>query len=849
MDRRKDSDKQLDPPAVFRTPRPTGFQELIPPSHFQSQSAPPSTTTGSWGGTAYPSWEAAELRRENLRLKEELQRWTTKVDKTEDTRDKSRSLDRLAEPSNVTLAMSQQAEIISHQLHEIQRLESELSALQVSSAHLEATIAVRESTLSNLQGELTFLKSQNLTEVAALKTELEEVRKSSQQEKEALRNEVEELRQQSQLQVDFLREELESTKERSNHELALAQGKLQQIIEEVGVEQKRQEARVQECQQAVLKEYQAKLDELSGVYEAEATSLKHQIRASQQDLEAQCKEASQLKEKKDILQNQLSVTEAELASQNALVLQLKTYVGEQKSSKPGFEQEQLINQVQQLEDEKEALKITAELLQVRVTSLGDILALQETELGKKVHLQDPLKSESSQNLQCLLTRWREKVFSLLVQLKSQELSHRDGTKHLEKKVKELEEEVESGEQKAVLLLHSLEDKTAEAHMERVRNKTLQTEMLRSNEQMHGLQQRAEAGEKALRELADFVSRLKQQLMGQEEKWKAALSRLLGLGNRVSFATKRVDTIQGLVCRRVALAKLQQEEKLCVAGTDQEIQPSYEDLQAELHMLHDERDRLSVELKRGAQLIEKKVAEARERAESDLSKTKESLQSLQETLGAKAAVEQELRQRLEDTEKQLETTNNKLHRSAGAADSLRQEVAQLRGEYERAQQEKITEVETQLQKDLSEMEKALNTARREHAKAVVALRQAERQAARDKARSQELAKLQESAAQQEMARLEGRLQELERDKNVLMATLRQEGLLAQYRQNRLAAVPAKSIGKTGASPPSKESLFAVLDDLQTLGAAILEEEEADKNTNTITDTEKIQWEDKVLEKQQ
>ncbi|XP_058027775.1 coiled-coil alpha-helical rod protein 1 isoform X1 [Ahaetulla prasina] len=693
--------------------------------------------------------------------------------------------------------MSQQAEIISHQLHEIQRLESEVSALRVSSAQQEATIAARESTLSNLQGELTFLKSQTLTEAAILKTQLEEVKKSSQQEKEALRNELEELRKQSQLKADFLREELEATKERSNHEIALAQEELQLMREEREVERRRQETMVQECRQSVLKEYQTKLNELSEVYEAEATSLKRQICTFRQDLEAQRKEASQLREKKDILQNQLSMTEAELATQNALVLQFKTYVGEQKSSKPGFEQERLINRIQQLEDEKEALKMTAELLQVRVASLGDILTLQETELDKKVHLQDSLQSESSQKLQCLLTRWREKVFSLLVQLKSQELSHRDDIKRLEKK-------------------------------------TLQGEMLRSNEQMHGFQQRAEAGEKALRELADFVSRLKQLLMGQEERWKAALSRLLGLGNRVSFATKRVDTIQGLVCRKIALAKLQQEEKH-VAGTDQEIQPSYKDLQAELHMLHEERDRLSAELKHGAQLIEKKVAEARERVETDLSKTRETLQSLEETLEAKIAVERELRQQLETTEKQLETTNSELQRTATAADSLRQEVGQLRGEYERALQEKVTEVERQLRKDLSEMEKALNTARREHAKVVVALRQAERQAARDKARSEELATIQESATQQEMARLEGRLKELERDKNVLMATLRQEGLLAQYRKNRLSAVPAKSIGKTGTSPPSKESLFAVLDDLQTLGAAILEEEKPDKNTNTIMDT--------------
>lgn len=43
-----------------------------------------------------------------------------------------------------------------------------------------------------------------------------------------------------------------------------------------------------------------------------------------------------------------------------------------------------------------------------------------------------------------------------------------------------------------------------------------------------------------------------------------------------------------------------------------VHPPLEDLQAELQMLHEERDRLSMELKRGAQLIEKKVAEVQDK---------------------------------------------------------------------------------------------------------------------------------------------------------------------------------------------------------------------------------------------
>ncbi|XP_053153637.1 coiled-coil alpha-helical rod protein 1 isoform X2 [Hemicordylus capensis] len=791
-----------------------------------------------WGTTALLNWEAAELRRENQRLKDELHKWATKGNKTEVLGNRTRSLDREAEPSDVrhTLAMSQQAEIISHQLHEIQRLEAELAALRVASAQQESTMASRENVLSHLQEELSELRRQSQTEVAALKAELEAVGESSRLETEALRKELEELRRQSGLEADFLREELESSKARHGHEIGLAQKELQRVLEEAEAERKRQKEKARECLQAVLKEQQAELSRLSEAHGAEVASLKHQVCALQQDLEAQHQEVAQLRDKRDALQNQLSVAEAELTSQNALLLQLKTYVGEQDSRQPNAEREQLITRVQQLEEDKDALKITAELLQIRLASLSDILTLQETELSKKVQLQDPLQSESSEKLQCLMTRWREKVFSLLVQLKSQELSHTDTTKLLQRKVKELEEEVAFREQKVTLLLHSLEDKTAEANMERVRNKTLQAEALRSKELAQNLQQKAEAGENALWGLREFVSRLHQHLMGQEETWKAALSRLVGLGNRVAFAAKRVDTIQGLVCQKVALAKLQQEEKSGPARPDQErIHPPYEDLQVELQMLHEERDRLSVELKRGAQLIEKKVAEAHERAESDLKEMRETVQSLQEALGAKVVMEQALRQQQEAVERQLEAGRNDLQKSQEAAESLRQELGQLREEYEKAMQEKVTEVETELRRDLSEMEKRLNEARREHTKAVVALRQAERQAARDKTRSEEMARLQESATQQETTRLEGRLRELERDKNLLMATLRQEGLLTQYRQNRLAAVqaPVESIGKMGTKPPSKESLFAVLDDLQVLSAAILDDEDKEKPDKDIS----------------
>ncbi|KAJ7317300.1 hypothetical protein JRQ81_003462 [Phrynocephalus forsythii] len=842
MERRRDSGRQLEPPAAFRAPRSTGPRGLIPPSHFQSRSAPPLAVPADvpWGSAALSHWEVEELKRENERLKDELHKWATKGERTQETGSKTRFVDGETEPAVVchTLAISQQAEIISHQLHEIQRLEAELAALRVAAGQQEAMAAHREKTLSSLQEELVALRNESQAKAEALRSELEEARRSSRGEAEALREQLEELRRRSLLEADSLKEEIKMTKEMHAREIGLARGELQKVLEDAEATRKRQEERAQEGLRATVREHQAELSRLSEVHAGEVASLKQQIFELRQDLDVERKKAVQLREERDALQNQLSVAEAELASQNALVLQMKTYVGEQESRQPSSEQEQLRTRIQSLEDERDALKITAELLQVRLASLSDILTLQETELSKKVQLQDPLQPESSQKLQGLLTRWREKVFTLLVQLKSQELGHRDNTKLLGWKVKELEEAVESKDQKVALLLHSLEDKTAEVNMEQVRNKTLQAEALRASEAAQNLQRRAEAVENALRGLGEFATRASQQFLEQEEVWKAAFSRLAGLGNRISFAAKRVDTIHGLVCQKMALARLHQEEKVCASRSEQErVQPLYEDLQAELQRLHEERDQLSLELKRGAQLIEKKVAEARERVEADLQEMKERSRSLQEALEAKGLLEEDLRRQQEDTERQLEAARQDLQRSEEVADGLRQELRHLREEYERALQEKVAAIETQLHKDLSEMEKCLNDARREHTKAVVALRQAERQAARDKARSEELAKLQESATQQEIARLERRAQELEKDKNLLMATLRQEGLLAQHKKNRRAAIQglAEPTGKSEAKPASKESLFAVLDDLQVLGAAILDEEDVDMDRSTSIDT--------------
>ncbi|XP_069054253.1 mediator of RNA polymerase II transcription subunit 15-like [Lepisosteus oculatus] len=68
----------------------------------------------------------------------------------------------------------------------------------------------------------------------------------------------------------------------------------------------------------------------------------------------------------------------------------------------------------------------------------------------------------------------------------------------------------------------------------------------------------------------------------------------------------------------------------------------------------------------------------------------------------------------------------------------------------------------------------------------ALRQWERRSARDQDREQQLRALREEQHQREAQDLQRALQRAEADRSLLLATVRQEGLLSQYRRNRTAA---------------------------------------------------------------
>lgn len=901
MDERRKTEEKLEPPAAFAAPKPAGQPRLMTPSHFENRLPPvpmsfaPGTAVRPLVQMPFPAaaigpnpWAsmgtASRDLQESVYVKEVHRRTDGREGARsrgcadpEETDARARSLDRGREEAHAAhrhaLDISKQAEIISQQIRDIHRLEAECTGLRALSSQQEARLQEREEVLGRLQEELKGVQVQ-LASIEMQKTleaekaamahqaELGRLQLQAKIELERLESKLSQERDQVRAENERLRAELESAMELHQREVSALRLELRETAESRERDRRRHDERLQELLQNAEQKLQSQLSAAAVAQCCEADSLRQTAQALQEKLRQEREQSRQelmklqeqlltSRQQKDNLAEELSKVATELDTQNALVQQLRTYIGEvvpdnKKAEEWRREREAFVGTVQHLENERAALRTTTELLNVRLSALTDILSIQELELGKKVRAD--AQNMQSPTATALLTCWRKKVFALMVQLKSQELNQENDARHIGSKISELEEELQTSSQKQAMLLHSLQDKTAQLEMEKVSNKTIQEELTRTLVGVSQVLQRAERTEEALQHLERIVGSFHQVFETQESGLKAAVARLGSLGQRMCFAAKRVDTIQGMVARKMAVVGLQLEERNRAheAGKDSG-QPSYSELQDEVTLLHVERDRLSSELKLTAQMITKKVGEARDKADQELRDQQVKMSLLQEALEERVASEQELTQRLiliqeqkeeavQDLQQRLSKVEAELQETRGSLEEQRQHLAGLKDEYQQALQEKVSEAEAGMLQQLSEMEKRVQEARREHTKAVVALRQAERQTVRDKERSQDMMRLQEEKHQHETQRLSQQLRELERDRNLMMATLRQEGLLRQHKQSRSPALrtfEAEGEEETEqlptalapkATPLSKESLSAMLNNLQTLSAAIINEEE-------------------------
>uniref|UniRef100_A0A8D1KM22 Coiled-coil alpha-helical rod protein 1 n=2 Tax=Sus scrofa TaxID=9823 RepID=A0A8D1KM22_PIG len=772
--------------------RRSGSTRLIPPSHFQARPHPTLPRMAPpWVSDiplVQPPAHQDVLERLSDNQRPQVTMWEKEVSgKGQEPGWRGRSVELAG-----SQALSQQAELISRQLQELRRLEEEVRVLRETS----------------LQQKMR-LESQAMELEALARAE-----KAGRAEAEGLRAAL--------AGAEVVRKNLEEGSQRELEE--------------------------------VQRLHQEELSSLTQAHQEALSSLTHKAGGLEKSLSSletrrseEAKELAAAQREAELLRQQLSKTQEALEAQVTLAENLRRYVGEQvppevHSQTWESERQELLETVQQLQEDRDGLHTTAELLQVRVQSLTHILCIQEEELARKVQPSDCLEPEFTRKCQALLKRWREKVFALMVQLKAQELEHRGCVEQLKGQVAELQERAETQGQERAILERSLQDKAAEVEVERMSAKALQIELSRAQEARRRRQQQTAEAEEQLKLVANAVSSFQAWLQSTMAEVERATARLPSLSARLSYAVRKVHTIRGLMARKLALAQLRQES--CPPP------PPATEMNLELEQLREERNRLDAELQLSAHIIQQEVGRAREQGEVERQKLSEVAQQLEQEL-------QRTQESLASLGLQLEAARQGQQESTAEAAGLRQELTQQQEIYGQALQEKVAEVETRLREQLSESERRLNEARREHTKAVVSLRQMQRKATREKERNQELRRLQEEARKEEGQRLTQRLKELERDKNLMLATLQQEGLLSRYKQQRLLAVLPSLLDKgkpvesgpgnpesSAPAPPAvarctkesiRGSLSDLLDDLQGLSEAISKEEALCEGENQTSST--------------
>ncbi|XP_036436280.1 coiled-coil alpha-helical rod protein 1 isoform X2 [Colossoma macropomum] len=505
--------------------------------------------------------------------------------------------------------------------------------------------------------------------------------------------------------------------------------------------------------------------------------LQDTLTAATQEVTSLRQHVEEVTSERERLQEQLSTQSSVIAEQTDTLQKLRSYIGTQQ---------QQHTLTQKLQKENEALCVSVELLKVRVQAANDILALQERELRDEC---DPLQKDSAAGR--LLSLWREKVFMLLVQLRSRDLQLHTEKSQLHNTVCDLQLNVQKLQSQLSILQHNLQDKTAQLELQNLHTQELQEQLSSAVEENEKLKEQKENRERSFRVITDTAHRVSEcvgQCAGQMDK---AQFQMDSLTQRLSFATKRLDTVHGLLLRREALRKAHQVSKPPdPAASDSRI----ERLQSEVALLSSERDALTQELKRTPELIQNALSDLRQQLEREVGLLTQALSRSRAELDECELRGIEAQRQCEEREETIAELRAETHRIQQHCEGLEGTIAELHAEAHRIQQhwkslmqEKVSEVESVCAKQLREMETQLNTARREHTKAVVALRQVERTAVREREQEREAERARSELTHTHITQLHSQLKDKDRERNVLLAVVQQQGLMSEYRRMRRAAI--------------------------------------------------------------
>lgn len=465
------------------------------------------------------------------------------------------------------------------------------------------------------------------------------------------------------------------------------------------------------------------------------------------------------------------------------------------------------------QEEYNRVQNTAQLLEVQLCALQHIVHAQERQLTTH-------GAKSGADSLDMLQRWREKVFALLVQLRSQELVNQDTRREHGMQLAELEEQLRDAQDTEDIQKQQIVRLEAKLALEQDTLAKTRSALQRAEMREQKLLREAKRHEKGSRQLVEQVQKSK-------TFWDQILSVLASLDRKVQVFEARLD----YACSRVRLihgGRMVHDKKKRTTsalgssrggqscdmsggrhpsvtveerrtGEEARTGDSPAELEAaETYPFHEERDRLVRALREAedklqessVSLEEESVLRARlARVQGALSTALQEKDQLQEELV-------KVQSRAELLQDSIQTGNQKIHDLEALLEETRYTAS---CDQERAIQEAVEPVERALER----VEQECNETKREHAKTLIHLRQLERELSREKARyeSETSGKLQ--FFEEKLSRKEEESRNLRRERNALLATLReyerQHQMADLLQSNPPAPVPAKR--ETRISTPS------------------------------------------------
>ncbi|KAK7496964.1 hypothetical protein BaRGS_00011700 [Batillaria attramentaria] len=600
--------------------------------------------------------------------------------------------------------------------------------------------------------------------------------------------------------------------------------------------------RLSEEHEGEVDDLQARLEHLSADLEQTKDRLTSQVADLTQELQAEREQSHSTEES---LQQNLREKDAALQNAAHEVRQLRTYITEsEQRHRPQEvwqkECETLENKLKIAEVEKQNLESSVQLMDVRLSSMKEILSTQEAELSKgKEETIDKNKLK-----ELLLTRWRQKVYALLVQQKSSDLVSRKDLQNWQEKTSTLEDKLSSAYNTVSILQHTVAEREAEIQLGVNTTKKLQEELSQAQQMALSLDDKMAENRSDVERLADFAHSCEERFGPQCQVLQQAMTQLKSLGQRVSFASSRMELVKSQLLRREALKQLERTRGLEKAKADVDTEDSWrvdrQQFVKELERVRNERDLLTAQLKHDSEMWSEKTSSMRSQYDTDVGTLKKTVEDLE-------LVNQEKSRTIEQLTEALEEKKSELTETAEYVETLRTEVARQEHTMMLALEDQRNELKKDWAEQMAEMERKLNDARREHTKAVVTVRQLERQMGRERERTQELQATMEAHNLAQLTHLQQQLQAVEKERNIFMATLRQEGLLGRLKSERgepirlqlqeeaeeqEASYSVTEVTETESQPPqdTSEPVSAVLEDLKALAPAVLDDTEESSDEN-------------------